>query len=120
MEFDEFIAGFGNESLNDAFRNLGKMGREALEITMQSKTFQNVTGNLSASIGYTVIRDGQIIDEGGFKGTDTGASKGRALAKGEDGLHFVAGMDYATFVEAKGRDVNTAGELYLDQYVEQS
>lgn len=120
MEFDEFISDFGKESLDDTFQKLGEIGSEALEISMQTKTFQDVTGNLSASIGYTVIRDGQVIEKGGFKGTDIGASKGRTLAVGSDGLHFVAGMDYATCVEAKGKDVNTAGELLIDQYVEQS
>ena len=120
MEFDEFITEFGTEAIDETFTGLAAAGAKAYELTMQSKTFRNKTGNLSASIGYTVTRDGRTVAEGGFKGSSEGASKGCSLAGTEDGLHFVAGMDYASHVEAKGYDVNTAGELLLDRYVEQS
>ncbi|MBE6244262.1 MAG: hypothetical protein E7108_01905 [Bacteroidales bacterium] len=79
------------------------------------------TGNLRSSIGYVIVYDGKIIKYGGFtsrglSGTDgstksigkDGKSEGRQLAeelarrysKGY-ALIMVAGMNYASYVEAK-------------------
>ena len=70
-----------------------------------------------------MVRDGKIRHEGGFKvilnGAD-GREKGLKLIrelmpKRGTRLIFVAGEHYATFVEAMGYDVNTAGELIIDK-----
>lgn len=83
--------------------------------------FDDQTGNLRSSIGFILTYDGQIAFEDfepSDKGTDkmTGLGLGRELAtsltnaKGW-GIITVAGMEYASWVEAKGYDVITGSTL---------
>jgi hypothetical protein len=80
--------------------------------------FTDRTGNLRSSIGYIIIKQGNIIKEDfelSNKGSDrsTGKAKGIEYAKGLPNpnigyvLIVVAGMEYAVYVEAKGYDVLT-------------
>lgn len=83
-----------------------------------SQGFQDQTGNLRSSIGYMVFKDGVAVHTAyeQILGGSDGARKGEALAKkvGEtsNGICLVvtAGMEYALYVEAKGRDVITSAE----------
>jgi hypothetical protein len=75
--------------------------------------FGDVTGNLRNSIGYMILKDGKNIADS-FEGGGQGASSGQSVAaeigrKYTNGfaLVVVAGMDYAVYVEAMGRDVLT-------------
>lgn len=85
--------------------------------------FGDVTGNLRSSIGYVVYRNGSPVKtdfklKSGPKGSGaTGYSVGQSLAteiaaKYPKGyvLVVVAGMNYAVYVESKGRDVLTSAE----------
>jgi len=86
--------------------------------------FMDQTGNLRSSIGYMVFKDGVAVHEG-YTVTKTGGEgriKGETLAKKvgaryTQGVSLVvtAGMDYAIYVEAKGRDVLTSAELFAKQ-----
>lgn len=123
MEFSEFAEDFLMEVEEDQLEWLALVGEEAYDMAVNSRAFQDRTGCLLSSIGYAVVRDGKIWHEGGFRvilnGAD-GREKGLKLIrelmpKGGTRLIFVAGEHYATFVEAKGYDVNTAGELIIDK-----
>lgn len=123
MEFSEFAEDFLREVEEDQLEWLALVGEEAYDMAVSSRAFQDRTGCLLSSIGYAVVRDGKIRHEGGFRvilnGAD-GREKGLRLIrelmpKRGTRLIFVAGEHYATFVEANGYDVNTAGELIIDK-----
>ena len=99
----------------------------AVERARASKTYQDQTGNLTASIGYGVIKSGQIISSGGFGGGEGGA-RGRAalethaaeIGRGKYGLIIVAGMEYASYVEKRdNKTVLAQGEVEARRLVEQ-
>lgn len=123
MEFSEFAEDFLRGVEEDQLEWLALVGEVAYDMAVSSRAFQDRTGCLLSSIGYAVVRDGKIWHEGGFKvilnGAD-GREKGLKLIrelmpKRGTRLIFVAGEHYATFVEANGYDVNTAGELIIDK-----
>jgi len=77
------------------------------------ESFNDKTGNLRSSIGYSVFLNGKQVS-GNFtavKGGSEGKSIGQSLAKSIGSLLkgfslvIVAGMDYAQEVEARGKDV---------------
>lgn len=81
------------------------------------------TGNLRSSIGFVIARDGHIVGESGFgqvrQGSE-GSMEGRKLAEelarqSSSGymLVIVAGMHYASYVEARdNKDVLASTELW--------
>jgi len=95
-----------------------------------SQGFEDQTGNLRSSIGYMVFVDGVAV-HGKYErvapknlqagGVLNGAEVGRALAERVGGdttgvsLVVTAGMDYAVYVEAKGRDVLTSAEQLAER-----
>lgn len=83
--------------------------------------FTDQTGNLRSSIGYTVFKNG-IAVHAGYSGTGEGMKAGQQLAekvgaKYKAGISLVvtAGMNYAVYVEAKGRDVLSSAEILAKQ-----
>lgn len=97
------------ESLLDEFR---RTGVQFINDARSIRTYQDQTGNLRSSIGYTLFKDGQLV-ESSFPGGDITGS-GSALAKEVARsypkgilLVVVAGMFYAQYVEAKSYDVLT-------------
>lgn len=121
MEFKEFIDDFERECIDDAIAYLVSVGHSAYEKAVQGRAFQDRTHNLMSSIGWAVTHSGKVVEVGGFEGPgNEGRTAGLQLvdkAKLRNGLQliFVAGMHYATHVESKGYDVNTAGELLIDE-----
>lgn len=104
-------------------RQLSYIGEElcnhARNITpsRNSGGFDDQTGNLRSSIGYAIYKNGERKKKGGFKQVKNG-NDGEKIAKSvveEYGdnvasalgwtLVIVAGMNYATYVEAKGHNV---------------
>lgn len=89
--------------------------------------YMDWTGNLRSSIGYVVVKNGNIVDSGGFeaeKDGEEGARMGRAYAemlasqaRGWFTLIVVAGMSYASYVTNKGYDVIDSAELLADRLV---
>lgn len=84
--------------------------------------FKDQTGNLRHSIGYMVFKDGIAIHEGYSQDGGEGAKVGQNLAKTigskyPEGVVLVvtAGMNYALYVESKGRDVLTSAEHLAQQ-----
>lgn len=91
------------------------------------KRYTDRTGNLTSSIGYVVLRDGNPVHISDFQqiagkekptaGSLTGSKRGRAflqslIEQNRNGLVLivVAGMPYAAYVEAKGYDVLGSAE----------
>lgn len=84
------------------------------------RTYNDVTGNLRASLGYTIAVDSkvkQVYNPGDKpKGKSKADSLGRRLAKGKGVvLVGVAGMEYAADVEARGKDVLTGPAIIAEQ-----
>jgi hypothetical protein len=86
-----------------------------------SSGFMDQTGNLRSSIGYVVFKDGVAIHDN-YTGTGEGVESGKSLAekvgsKRTMGYSLVvtAGMSYAVYVEATGRDVLTSAEILAKQ-----
>ncbi len=97
--------------------------------TTSGNTYKDQTGNLRSSVGYVIVRDGQIVKTSDFRsvkqggsGSQTGRNYAERLArefpKGVV-LIVVAGMNYATYVAAKGLDVLDSSELMAQRLVPQ-
>ncbi len=107
-------------------QRLRYLGEQCINIGRERGSYIDQTGNLRSSIGYLVLKDGKLIDSGGFeqikgkvdseiKGSDVGKEFAEKLASNySEGfvLIVVAGMDYAAAVEAKGYDVLTSSEEF--------
>jgi len=79
------------------------------------------TGNLRSSIGYIILKNGEIVDDSKFpqtkgtatEGKETGYSAAKRIASEYSNkyvLVIVAGMNYASYVEKKDYDVLTFTE----------
>lgn len=91
-------------------------------VSGELSSWNDQTGNLRSSVGYIVVRDGDVKAEGGFQSygeADEGPSRGRAYARSLIPLYpagvaliIVAGMEYAAYVEAMdNKTVLAQGEL---------
>ncbi len=105
------------------------LNRSHQEIPPHQPHYIDWTGNLRSSIGYVIVRGGNIVTQSGFKSTkggDEGAAEGKAYAeqlaaKFPHGIALVvvAGMNYAAYVSAKGYDVLDTAELLAEKLVPQ-
>lgn len=105
------------------------LNRSHKEIPPHQPHYIDWTGNLRSSIGYVIVRGGNVVSLGGFKsgkGGDEGAAEGKAYAeqlaaKFPQGIALivVAGMNYAAYVTAKGYDVLDTAELLAEKLVPQ-
>lgn len=81
--------------------------------------FTDRTGNLRSSMGYVIFKNGVAIRSNyvqvleGSEGVKAGQQLAEQVGSGTKGIVLVvtAGMNYATYVEAKGRDVLASAEL---------
>lgn len=107
--------------------NLSYVGEQCLNAARSTDSYKDQTGNLRSSIGYVIVRDGQIIQASDFdtvkqgrEGSTEGAAFARRLvSEFPQGftLIVVAGMNYAGYVSAKGYDVLDSAELLAEQLV---
>lgn len=99
------------------------MGEKCVIEAVLSGAYVDQTGNLRASIGYTVFKDGQaVLSQYQETGEANAATKARQLAENVAKqypkgilLVVVAGMNYAVYVEAKGYNVLTSAEQKAQQ-----
>lgn len=89
-----------------------KFRRDARNMTKADGGFADVTGNLRASIGYFILKDGAVLKES-LKGKAAGKTAARNVLNSVEKksgyqLVGVAGMDYASEVESRGLNVITA------------
>lgn len=126
--FDRFI----DRAEEEIVKMLSAAGEKFVEIARKSGGYKDHTGNLRSSIGYIIVKDGDVISENyqlSDKGTDrhTGLNQGRRMVKEiaetfPNGfvLVAVAGMEYAICVEAKGYDVASKGCIQCEEYLKKA
>ena len=97
-----------------ALKTLQFKGEQFVNAARMTDTYTDRTGNLRSSIGYIILKDGQIVDRNFTGKSSEGVSKAEKFAlelsaKYSNGyvLIGVAGMHYAAYVEARGYDVIT-------------
>lgn len=103
-----------------------KAGEFAVEQARRTKTYEDQTGNLTASIGYGVFKGNTLVASGGFdygkEGGNIGAmallEKLPNLGSKGVGLVVVAGMDYATYVERTGHVVLDDARLSVGSVID--
>lgn len=83
--------------------------KDARKMERSQGGFGDVTGNLRSSIGYFILKDGQIL-KSNLKGKASGKSAAQQFVESlpiKMGLRLVgiAGMNYASLVESKGKNV---------------
>lgn len=102
--------------------------RNARMKTAEQGGFDDQTGNLRSSIGYIILSNAEIVLQTfpggkGAEGKARGEQVAQQVAKNYPlGLILicVAGMDYAVYVEANGRDVITgSSQIAATQLKEQ-
>ncbi len=97
-------------------------GEECIIEARNGGSYIDRTGNLRSSIGYAVLKDGKVYRRNqvertlnGSKGLSEGAKFLEQKARDNDRKGIVlivtAGMNYAEYVEAKGRVVLSSAEL---------
>lgn len=126
-EIDEVFRELLEETERQIIETLKHVGEEAVKLARlpHPKDWQDQTGNLRSSVGYTIFKDGMPL-KGNFQavgGGSEGIAQGEKLAAEVGGktkgyaLVVVAGMKYAVYVESKDRDVLTGAELYAKQQI---
>lgn len=120
---------------------LGYAGRVAVSRQREiqaPQSYMDQSGNLRSSVGFVVMSDGAEVSLGGFEPKQGGNPKidsltpeqaaevGKGSAKAEGArqpsyptLTVVAGMNYASYVEAKGRDVLSTAKIVAEEIVRQ-
>lgn len=106
-----------------ALSMLGEMTVSMARSRSAEDSWIDRTGNLRSSVGYIVLRDGEIVSASDFgqvkQGAD-GSKAGRQFAEeiardihSDYALIVVAGMNYASYVEAiESKDVLAGPELF--------
>ena len=104
-------------------RILRNVGEKCINEAREYGSYQDQTGNLRSSIGY--------IEKGGFAPTERGTEGGKSGQKEGEAfinkvtsqypkgfvLVVVAGMKYASYVEARNYNVLTSAELLAEREV---
>lgn len=128
-EIDRYIAGRVEAIKEAIIRMMLYIGEQVLNAARMTNSYKDQTGNLRSSIGYVVAIDGEIVQMSSFDTVKEGrdGSRGgkeyaiqlvRDFPKGIV-LIVVAGMNYASYVSAKGYDVLDSSELLADKLVPQ-
>ncbi len=128
-EIDKYIKMQVERIINALIYNLQYVGERCLNAARETDSYKDRTGNLRSSLGYVIVLDGKIKYQSDFevvKQGGNGAKSGIQYAK-EVARQFpegivlivVAGMKYASFVSATGRDVLDSAELLADKLVPQ-
>lgn len=90
---------------------LSSLGERVVRYAREHGNYTDRTGNLRNSIGYVVIQNGNIVRENFGNGIPQQMARTYALEVGRQRggyktyLVWVAGMEYAKYVEASGFDV---------------
>lgn len=128
-EIDAYIQQRVERMTGAVIYNLQYVGEACLNAARETNSYKDRTGNLRSSVGYVIVVDGKIKYQSDFevvkKGGD-GAKSGIRYAKKvarqfPEGIALivVAGMNYAAYVSATGRDVLDSAELLADKLVPQ-
>lgn len=119
-EFRSFEARYNSR----AVQMLCRLGEQVVKYAREHGSYTDRTANLRNSIGYLVVQNGRVMQTAFSGNTPSKTAQGDAtkahatgqnyaeqvastLDKNKTYLVWVAGMDYAAAVEAKGYDVIT-------------
>lgn len=125
-EIEKYLHGELAKRRQAVVRNLRHLGEMCINEARDSGSYSDRTGNLRASIGYVVMSDGKPLGAPVISGgTPEGEAKSRQTLEQvssettERGLVLivVAGMHYAKYVEAKGKNVLTSAQLLAEEQV---
>lgn len=98
------------------------VGERAVRLARDNGNYTDRTSNLRNSIGYLIVQNSRVVyesfngsaDEGRERGRSYAQEVGRTLGGYKTFLVMVAGMEYAAYVEAKGYDVISGAENWID------
>lgn len=104
---------------------LAYVAESALKEARENHGYTDRTGNLTSSIGYCILDEGNVVYSSSFESVVNGAKGAEAGKKFMDEiledhsqgmvLIMVAGMDYSVYVEALGYNVlDSAEQLSLE------
>lgn len=112
--------------------NFTYVGERCVTEARTSGSYTDRTGNLRGSVGYVVIKDGQVLRSGGFAPTNGSEQGSKGITNGERFarslaaefprgivLVVVAGMSYASYVSARGYNVLDSAEQLAQKIVPQ-
>lgn len=98
-------------------RTMQYVGEAATNEARSRHTYTDQTGNLTSSMGYAVVADGKPVAAGASGGAAQGAQAGSDYLKSlvanyprGFALVVAAGMEYASYVSARGYDVLDSAE----------
>lgn len=122
QRFDVFLQEIQNLQI-EALQYLGEKCVTHARSIPTEQGFKDQTGNLRSSIGYAVFVDGVAVHSfyDVVKDGAVGAKAGQELAEKVGGqtkgvcLVVTAGMNYALYVESKGRDVIASAEQLAER-----
>lgn len=106
------------------------IGESVVNLARTSRGYTDRTGNLVSSTGYVLVKDGEVVgtpyfaamkngESGKNQGREFAARKAAELIPAGIGIVVVAGMDYATHVEARGQNVLKLSEIEAKKMVDQ-
>lgn len=125
-EIDRKIMEEIRKSERDAIAKLAYIGESAVNEARENGDYMDQTGNLRSSIGYAVLDNGKVVIEDtklSERGSDkmTGLNTGKTVLqelseryKKNFTLIVEAGMDYAVYVEALGKNVLSSSKLLAE------
>lgn len=126
-KIDDYIEERMNRLKEAVIYNLCAVGEKVRNEAIENGSYTDRTKNLRSSVGYVVVVDGKVYKasefgkpDGNNEGRTTGLSYARSLVgKFPKGivLIVVAGMNYASYVSAKGYNVLDSSELLADRLV---
>lgn len=120
--FDDFV----QEQEDKTFKYLIYQGEDFVNNARDNGRYKDRTGNLRSSIGYMILKDGNVMHlnfQKSDKGSDreTGLQRAKQYANEIAALYprgwvliGVAGMNYAAAVESRGFDVITEASNNID------
>ena len=130
-EIDRMIEEEIRKSERDIIKKLSHIGESAISEARENGNYMDQTGNLRSSVGYVILNNGKTVLENiqmSERGTDR--STGVQVAKNfiqeisekykiDFVLIVVAGMNYAVYVEALGRNVLSSSKLLAESLAKQ-
>lgn len=101
------------------------VGETFVKNARENADFTDRTGNLRASIGFLVLKNGEVITQ--YFKPGVGGQAGREIAnkvaaKFSKGIVLIvtAGMHYSAYVESKGFDVLTSSSLLAEDQLKRA
>ena len=128
-EIDAYIEHYRDNAQQAIIKTFSYVGESCIREARVNGSYMNQTGNLRSSIGYAVVVDGQIVKTkvsaqvmNGVDGKSAATSfLARLSSEYPSGIYLivVAGMNYASYVEGRGKNVLTSAELLAERLVPQ-